>query len=201
MIGGVNFQPGSYQNGENGQNGQARPGGSGVQEAIRILSLRLPKVVGAQAISPMALLTSQGSGGNRVDSVVNQVLSRLMPEQRPQAMGGFTPQVVGDRGGQSSPMPMPNARGPEMPYVPPPMSAPRVSPIERGGGMPSTPSTPSGPVYTTPPPPRRIDYTQPDRPLPMPTPVAPPPTNPWDHLSSMMGNFPSGVPDYEPPLF
>lgn len=77
MIG-VNFQPGANQdNGQNG-NGGSRPG-SGVQEAIKVLSLRLPKVVGAQAAVPMPLLTSQGGGGNRVDSVVNQVLARVMP--------------------------------------------------------------------------------------------------------------------------
>lgn len=82
MIG-VNFQPGASQYGE--QNGNARPtGGSGVQEAIRVLSLRLPRVVGAQSAAPMPLLTSQGSGGNsRVDSVVNQVLSRYAPQMQP----------------------------------------------------------------------------------------------------------------------
>ena len=87
MIG-VNFQPGSNgQQGQNGQ-GQSRPSGAGgIQEAIKVLSLRLPKVVGAQASAPMPLLTSQGSGGNpRVDSVVNQVMARFAP-QGPGQMG------------------------------------------------------------------------------------------------------------------
>lgn len=82
MIGGVNFQPGM---GQGGEQSQAQPSaGSGVQEAIKVLSLRLPKVVGAQAAAPMALLSGQGSGGSRVDSVVNQILSRIMPTGQPQ---------------------------------------------------------------------------------------------------------------------
>ena len=81
MIGGVNFQPG----GTMGEQAQPKPSqGSGVQEAIKVLSLRLPKVVGAQGATPMALLGGQGSGGSRVDSVVNQVLSRIMPTGQPQ---------------------------------------------------------------------------------------------------------------------
>jgi hypothetical protein len=85
MIG-VSFQPGSQEFGQGGQDGQSRPtAGSGVQEAIRVLSLRLPKVVGAQSPAAMPLLTSQGSGGNpMIDSIVNQILSRI-PQQGRQA--------------------------------------------------------------------------------------------------------------------
>lgn len=91
---GVSFQPGQQPTqGPNAGSNQ----GSGVQEAIKILSLRLPKVLGAQAAVPMPLLTSQGSGGDsRVDSVVNQVLRRL-------------PQL------QATPMPMQPAMGPSGP--------------------------------------------------------------------------------------
>lgn len=81
MIGGVSFQPGSLeqeQQRRQSQNGTAQ----GVQEAIKVLSLRLPKVVGAQAPAPSALLQSQGSGGNsRVDSIVQSVLSKFFPGQ------------------------------------------------------------------------------------------------------------------------
>lgn len=80
MIG-KTFQPGAQ--GE-GMPGQSRPSqGSGVQEAIKVLSLRLPKVVGAQAAAPHALLQGAGSGGSRVDSIVNQVMSRIMPQGQP----------------------------------------------------------------------------------------------------------------------
>lgn len=87
MIPGVNFQPGQQSYGQqNGQRGPSRlSGGSpqGVQEAIKVLSLRLPKVVGARAVSPAPLLTSQGSGGNpNVDSIVESVLSRMFPGQQ-----------------------------------------------------------------------------------------------------------------------
>ena len=89
MIG-VSFQPGA--NGENGQSGNGQPSaGSGVQEAIKILSLRLPRVLGARPAAAMPLLTSQGSGGNpRIDSIVNQVLSRVMPGQPMPRSGPMT---------------------------------------------------------------------------------------------------------------
>ena len=78
MINGVNFQPGAA----GPDDPRRRPSGSsdGVQEAIKVLSLRLPKVVGAQAVAPSALLTSQGGGGNpHIDSIVESVLSKMFP--------------------------------------------------------------------------------------------------------------------------
>lgn len=91
MIG-VNFQPGQsgYGNGS--------PKGDNVQEAIKVLSLRLPKVVGAQGIAPSALMNSMGGGGSRVDSVVNQVLARMFPTGMPPgqvASFGVTPEAPG----------------------------------------------------------------------------------------------------------
>lgn len=80
---GVNFQPGSAS-GADGVDGQRRTAGGGVQEAIKILSLRLPRVVGAQAIAPSLLLNSRGSDGNpRVDSVIERIMRRMMPEGAP----------------------------------------------------------------------------------------------------------------------
>jgi len=77
ITGGVSFQPG-MQAQQPGQRGSGSPASNPVQEAIKVLSLRLPKVVGARGIAPTPLLTSEGSGGNsRVDSVVNQVLARM----------------------------------------------------------------------------------------------------------------------------
>lgn len=97
MIGGVNFQPGNA-----GDQQRRATGGSpdGIQEAIKVLSLRLPKVVGARAVSPQALLQSPGSGGNpRVDSIVQSVLSRMFPGQ-----GGPQPSapMLPSGGGQTS---------------------------------------------------------------------------------------------------
>ena len=98
MISGVNFQPG----GQPGDPSQSRPS-SVVQEAIKVLSLRLPKVVGAQAAAPQALLSGSGSGGSRVDSVVNQVLSRIMPTGQPAQPPTATmpPRTVGPQSGES----------------------------------------------------------------------------------------------------
>ena len=180
MIG-VNFQPGSNQ--DNGQNGQARPPASGVQEAIKVLSLRLPKVVGAQGVTPMPLLTSQGAGGNpRVDSVVNQIMQRIgpMPQQAP-APQTAGPSFGGEVGGMySTPPSMPN--WPTPPQQPPQQTypAPRIvvdnglnlpprwpgqAHVDPGGpiGGPGmiapipqpnpTPWSPTNPDPTTPPPP------------------------------------------------
>ena len=115
MISGVNFQPGQ---GDPAQGIKKKPD-QGVQEAIKVLSLRLPRVVGAQAMAPAPLLNSQGSGGNpRVDSVVNQVLSRLMPTgdsgiktPAPMLPGGDQPRDVSPQPGESGTMPPPRFDG------------------------------------------------------------------------------------------
>lgn len=92
MIG-VNFQPGQNGNGYDPRGNGAPSAGNGVQEAIKVLSLRLPKVVGAQGVAPQGLLESMGGGGSRVDSVVNQVLSRMFPtgggQMPPMQMASF----------------------------------------------------------------------------------------------------------------
>src|SRR5688572_17236293 len=130
MINGVNFQPGGGPSGDPRQ--PRNPQGSGVQEAIKILSLRLPKVVGAQAAVPQALLSGTGSSGNRVDSVVNQVLSRILPTGQPPQTPTATmpPRTVGPRSGESH------------------TGAPSFS----GGGSPtSAPAMPSWPWTSQPP--------------------------------------------------
>jgi hypothetical protein len=79
MIG-VSFDPaqeGQYNQQGSGPNASSAP--RGIQEAIKILSLRLPRVVGANAVSPQALLSSPGSSG-RVDSIVNQIMARYFPQ-------------------------------------------------------------------------------------------------------------------------
>jgi hypothetical protein len=61
---GISFSPlqppasGGPNGGANGARGG--PPGSPVQEAIRILSLRIPRVVGASALAPMGLLNALG---------------------------------------------------------------------------------------------------------------------------------------------
>lgn len=209
MIGGVNFQPGQM----NGGGQQVRPkAGGDVQEAIKILSLRLPKQVGPNAVAPSALLNAQGSGGNpRVDSVVNTVLSRMMPTGQPAA----PPVLGGPSAGENGTMPPSSpirfdgsTRPPDntplssmMPtsYQPTNERAPRISPVQTpdpNGHFPATPA-PDVPYDG---PPQRIDYTQSGREMPpetkTPVAAAPEPTqDPWADLMNYIrrkGETPMG---------
>lgn len=158
MITGVNFQPG--QNDQT-PGAKKRPGDPGVQEAIKVLSLRLPRVVGAQAISP--LLNAAGSGGNpRVDSVVNQVMSRMFPQGQPPPGGapmigpqpgesGTMPVSPRFDGGQPSPM-LRDLVQPEPSWRPPHGFAPRIA-ARVGGGITDLPGgdDPGGGVSPPPP--------------------------------------------------
>lgn len=187
MIG-VNFQPGSQDFGQN--SGNAKPSsGSGVQEAIRVLSLRLPKVQGANAAIPMPLMTSQGSGGNpRVDSVVQQVLSRIPQQQPRQSM-------------QAPTAPNFSGMGMEPSYQPPmPMlgTAPRVvieSPMNPGDFTVGQDGRPMGSV------PGAIGQL----PANFQIPQAPEPQNdPWQSLQRLLGTqtYPSSPNEREDvPLF
>lgn len=201
MIG-VNFQPGQHGDGQN-SNGGARPG-SGVQEAIKVLSLRLPRVVGAQAAAPMALLNSQGGNG-RVDSVVNQVMQRIAPPQGmtppmgqpqapqqpqspPQAPGpSFT--GAGAGGSQMTPSwPMPQA--PQMPWIPPHITI----------GNPNTWGTDANLGGQTPP---GMIAPLPNFQFPEP-PQTPPPSPLWPQIGQGLGGFSGfgGPPPHEDqPLF
>ena len=183
MIG-VSFQPGS-QDLSNG-NGARPSQGSGVQEAIKVLSLRLPKVLGAQASVPMPLLTSQGSGGNpRVDSIVNQVLSRVMPQQQ-QPMP-VLPAMSGSQPGQ--PPSGPSFSGSAQyqppkpasaPWAPPPgWTPPRVvvdAPNIFGPGEPTIGQPPPGFLGELPP---GFEFPQ-------------TPPNPFDNLGRLLGGYQGG---------
>lgn len=85
---GVSFMPGAQ--GENGQemDGTRRPmaARNPVQEAVKILSLRLPKVYGAQALAPQALLNAPGGMGmpGTQGNVTAQALAQLAGLSAPQ---------------------------------------------------------------------------------------------------------------------
>ncbi len=100
MIPGVNFQPGTPGYGEQGPSRPQSGSNQGVQEAIKVLSLRLPKVVGARSVAPAPLLTSQGSGGSpHVDSIVESVLARVFPGRTsPTPTAPMFPTHMGDGG-------------------------------------------------------------------------------------------------------
>lgn len=180
MIG-VSFQPGSDQFGQ--QNGNGAPlNGSGVQEAIKILSLRLPRVLGAQPAASMPLLTSQGSGGNpRIDAIVNQIMSRVMPGQQGPSFGGppqmpwqpQQPQMDWFGSLQRAPR-VSVGEGPQQPVRQPPSidNAPYPYPFERGPER-QPPSIDYVPERQSP----SIDYAPhpawPTTPFPEPSPFEP----------------------------
>lgn len=147
MIPGVTFQPGAM--GGEQPNGQRRD--QGVQEAIKVLSLRLPKVVGAQALAPQPLLTSPGSDGNpRVDSIIENILKRMFPTA---ANASAPAPMIPSGGGDSAP---PLGYAPPMGYQQPARRAPDVDRYEPVTRSPQTPriqpgaETPREPLLETP---------------------------------------------------
>lgn len=188
---GVSFQPGAQGFNQNG-NGQPSQSPSGaVQEAIKILSLRLPKVVGAQASVPMPLLTSQGSGGNpRVNSVVNQIMARFGGQGAPSMPAMPSGQPSGPNFAGAS---APYQQAPQMPsWLPPSWTPPRVvvdtprtgtdADLSQGGGQP----------------PNMIGDLPPGLFQPPPAP------NPgWTNLGSQLGSYQGGSDQnpFDMPLF
>jgi hypothetical protein len=63
-----------------------RPDGNGVQEAIRTMSLRLPRVLGAGAPAPAELLT--GLGGAALNNPLAALLTQLIGQLSGQQGGG-----------------------------------------------------------------------------------------------------------------
>lgn len=130
MMGGVNFQPGTQDDQQRYGNGSRPPGSSqGIQEAIKVLSLRLPKVVGANAVAPNALLSSQGGGGNpHIDSLVDSVLAKYFPQaSQGRAVAPMIPAggMQREQPQQGYGQPMPPQQRPMMPAAAP-STAPRV---------------------------------------------------------------------------
>lgn len=153
---GITFMP-SADNAAQGpqQAGLEGPGGSDLAQAFKILSLHLPRVLGAQSLAPKRLLNAQGSaalpsGFNPQAAVIQALL---------QAMSGGVERPIatfpGDTGGQSPDLrdffAGENPRAPTFPTTPPP---PKVTPGGGGGegkvpqpwqDVPMTPPTPPGP--------------------------------------------------------
>jgi hypothetical protein len=151
---GLSFQPGTDQG--NGQgNGQQDPNVSPIQSAVKLLSLRLPSVVGAQAISPQALLQSPGSaglsgqGGMSVEAMI-EMLRKMMQQSGAQAPPQMPQQA---RPSFSSPgnaagSPSPNRGGTPSGFTPGPAAPPppRVTPGDgREEVTPDVFSNPGGP--------------------------------------------------------
>jgi len=96
-----------------------------VQEAIRTLALRIPKVTGAKGFAPDALMSAQGAsaapqGGLGLDRLLAMLFGNQTPQGRPQAapMAGL--------GGNAAPAPRVNGLGNEMPGQELTMEAPQA---------------------------------------------------------------------------
>lgn len=100
---GVSFLPNGDSRFDRTKPGQ-QPGASSVapvQEAIKVLSLRMPRVVGANPLAPMALLQSRGGQG-LPEGMLQQLLRTMgqMPATNPGGpMAG--PGQIGIQGGSS----------------------------------------------------------------------------------------------------
>lgn len=146
---GLSFSPSG--SGQDAQQAQPQSGDlSPVQQAIKILSLRVPRNVGAGGITPNALLTSPGAGGMDIVALLRQLMqgggpgaptagpaSGGIPNPRVVPGGGNTPDPVSKRGPfpGSQPGPISNG-GPEgsmpMPESPMPPQTPMPKPPMRG---------------------------------------------------------------------
>lgn len=78
---GISFAPTQ----ENAQQGPINAQIDGLPAAIKILALRLPKVLGAQAVAPSSLLNGQGARG--LDPIAGAVMATMARALGTHAMG------------------------------------------------------------------------------------------------------------------
>src|SRR3990167_4739790 len=97
---GISFVPGAQPDNQNGMVG-GRGGASRnpIQEAVKILSLRLPKFYGSQSLAPAPLLNAPGGMG------------------RPGARGNVTAQALAQMAGLPPSMGMPQMPAPQVPTL------------------------------------------------------------------------------------
>jgi hypothetical protein len=112
--------------GDDGSNGEGK-GEDRFQEAVRVLSLRLPRVVGGSALAPTPLLQGQGGQGSPFLMQALAQMAGIPPQGPPQGPGA--PQMSG--------APMRPPMGPRM-QAPTPRIVPGIDPL----GAPA----PEGPI-------------------------------------------------------
>src|SRR3990167_3121185 len=118
----------------NGDGAYRKPqsGGSPLQQAIQVLSLRVPRVVGSTPLAPLSLLTSPG-GADIPEGLLRRMEQSLSganaPTQPPVAsLGAPPPPRPGQTIIEADP---PSRDGQKAPEPPPP---PRAAPAGGGGG-------------------------------------------------------------------
>lgn len=141
---GTSFQPG-VDSGASGPNGERQhgPRATPIQSAIKLLSLRLPSVVGAQAISPQALLQSPGSaglggpGGMSGGALIEWLRKQLAGAAPPDLPGSRSPGSMPSFGGPGAPSERQGGGGPApqpVPNIPPPVIRPGEEERPPAGG-------------------------------------------------------------------
>lgn len=112
------------------QKGQQPQGSAPVQEAVKVLSLRVPNVLGANPLAPLALLTAPGSG-----EVPAGLLQQLL---RQQGLLGAPPAPT--TAAPSSPMTPPTpSSAPVSAPAPPPVPQPTVAGVGATGAAEAPP--------------------------------------------------------------
>lgn len=153
--------PLAREGGANGPQGSGKVGGISPQEAVRILSLRVPERPSASALAPLPLLTGAGgraAGAQGLDALIQGLLQAFPQLPNPGGSGngrGPDPRVP-SFGGPGTPSQR-GGGGEVPPQAPPPNLPP---PVIRPGEEPPPPS--GGSEGQTPGP----------QPLPMPSPAA-----------------------------
>ena len=194
---GVSFLPGS--NGESEQDPLAGRRPSGVppaQQAVRLLSLRLPRFAGPNAIAPPSLMNAQGAMGNPLagsNNALGQMLQRLLagaqlgpPSMPSPGMAGGTmgTQLPPQGLSQSVPPLGPSLMGP-VAQAPNPILAAILQLAGRGSAPPQ-----GAPRV-------RPGFTGPRMPGPSPVEAAPMPEMPvYDQTEPELGNRGSGLPTF-----
>ena len=146
---GLSFVPGQPKEAGSPSGGGPLGQSSPVQQAIQMLSLRLPRVLGAQGLAPSALMQAPGGAGLGAPPQLEQILQALFgfglrsPSLAPSGLvGGQAPPMR-----PSAPPPLPRieagVRGPAIPG-----QRPGVPPLPNSGGWPPASPTLPTPAYT-----------------------------------------------------
>lgn len=84
----------------------------GIPEAIRILSLRLPRFLGARSLAPPDLLNAQGHGPDLLPTLIRTLMPQAQPEpQEPSPWSPWTPSIDGNRPPAPTPRVIPGVGG------------------------------------------------------------------------------------------
>lgn len=127
---GISFAPTTTNAQLGPKNGQLE----GVPQAIQVLSMALPRVVGARSIAPQGVVSGSGGSGTGTDPAANAVLMSLLKALGIHSLGGLP-------GGTAGPNPPEINPDPSLPPVLPSLGT-NVIP----GGGPGGPGVPAPPV-------------------------------------------------------